>query len=124
MQCEYLRNTTSQGLKRIAIHDQPGSFSDRWVEYCQSKGIDYKLVNCFDSAIIEQLKDCQYLLWNWDLSYKGSLDARTVIMAAEKMGLKVFPNVSTCWHYDDKVAQMYLLQSIDAPLVKSYIFYD
>lgn len=40
------------------------------------------------------------------------------------MGLKVFPNRKTSWHYDDKIAQKYLLESIGAPLVKSYVFYN
>jgi glutathione synthase/RimK-type ligase-like ATP-grasp enzyme len=50
--------------------------------------------------------------------------ARQVIMAAEAMGVAVFPNTPTCWHYDDKVAQKYLLEAVGAPLVPTYVFYD
>jgi glutathione synthase/RimK-type ligase-like ATP-grasp enzyme len=50
--------------------------------------------------------------------------ARHVIRAAEVMGLTVFPSTSTCWHFDDKVAQKYLLQAIGAPFVPTYVFYD
>ncbi len=39
------------------------------------------------------------------------------------MGIKVFPNSDTCWHYDDKVGQKYLLEAVNAPLVPSYVFY-
>ena len=30
----------------------------------------------------------------------------------------------TSWHFDDKIAQKYLLEAISAPLVPSYVFYD
>jgi glutathione synthase/RimK-type ligase-like ATP-grasp enzyme len=40
------------------------------------------------------------------------------------VGKPVFPSVATCWHYDDKVGQKYLLEAIHAPLAKSYVFYD
>jgi len=36
----------------------------------------------------------------------------------------MFPNAATCWHFDDKIGQKYLLEAISAPLVPSYVFYD
>jgi glutathione synthase/RimK-type ligase-like ATP-grasp enzyme len=114
---------------KVAIHHKPGntsipgSFSYRWIEYCKTNRIDHKLVNCLDDSILDQLKDCQYLLWNWRMNYTESQFARMILMAAESMDVNVFPNTATCWHYDDKIAQMYLLQSINAPIVKSYVFY-
>ena len=35
-----------------------------------------------------------------------------------------FPNLATCWHYDDKVKQYLLLKSKSFPAVKSYVFWD
>jgi glutathione synthase/RimK-type ligase-like ATP-grasp enzyme len=52
------------------------------------------------------------------------LMARHVLMSAEAMGLKVFPNTATCWHFDDKIAQKYLLEAVGAPLVPSHVFFD
>ncbi|MDZ7775700.1 MAG: hypothetical protein U5L09_08950 [Bacteroidales bacterium] len=43
---------------KIAIHNRPGSFSDRWIEYCKKQEIPYKIVNCYDNNIIQQLNDC------------------------------------------------------------------
>ena len=40
------------------------------------------------------------------------------------MGIRVFPDVDTCWHYDDKVAQKYLFEALKMPLVPSYVFYS
>jgi glutathione synthase/RimK-type ligase-like ATP-grasp enzyme len=112
-------------LVKIAIHGKPGSFSDRWVEYCKEKRIPCSLVNCYASDIMHQLKSFDILLWHWHHGDpKAVLFARQFLLCAEKMGIKVFPNINTCWHFDDKVGQKYMLESIDAPLVPSYVFYD
>ena len=110
---------------QLAIHNSLGSFSDRWIRYCNENGINYKVVCCYDSDILEQIKGVDGLLWHW--SHKNPSDqltARRIIASSEMMGIKVFPNMVTCWHFDDKIAQKYLLESIGAPLVKSYVFYD
>ena len=64
-------------------------------------------------------------MWHWNQSdYMAKNFAIQLIISLEKMGIKVFPDFNTCWHYDDKVAQKYLLEAIDAPLVPAYVFYD
>ncbi|VAX34203.1 COGs COG0439 [hydrothermal vent metagenome] len=110
---------------KLAIHSRPGSFSDRWIQYCSEHGIDYRIVDCFDSDILEQLKGVDGLLWHWFHSDpKAQLAARQIIVSAERSGVKVFPDIATCWHYDDKIGQKYLLESIEAPLVPTHVFFD
>lgn len=109
----------------IAIHSRAGSYSDRWVEYFRENNIQYKTVNCYSSDIIDRLKDCDALMWHWNqYDCKAVLFARQLIYSLERMGLKVFPDRNTCWHFDDKVGQKYLLEAVDAPLVPTYVFYD
>jgi len=110
---------------KIAIHHTPGTFSDRWIPYCEKQGIDFKLVNCYKSDIITQLKDCNILMWHFHHSdYKDVLFAKQLLYSAAQMGLKTFPDYNTCWHFDDKVGQKYLFESINAPLIPSYVFYE
>lgn len=110
---------------KLAIHHRPGSFSDRWIAYCNQQNITYKIVNCFDNNIIKQLEDCDALLWHYSHAiYRDVVAAKKILFALEHAGIKVFPNFKTAWHFDDKVAQKYLLEAIDAPLVPSYVFYD
>lgn len=109
---------------RLAIHDRAGSFSDRWRAYCESQHISHTLVNCNDTNIVQQLAAMNGLLWHWDHMIPADvLAARHILMAAEAMGLAVFPSASTCWSFDDKVAQKYLLEAVNAPLVTTYVFY-
>jgi glutathione synthase/RimK-type ligase-like ATP-grasp enzyme len=107
----------------IGIHDRPRSFSDRWISYCTEKGIPFRRVNCLASDVVRQCEDLDGVLWNWILVDPSSvLVARQIIASLEAKGLVVFPNTDTCWHYDDKVAQKYLLEAIGAPLVPTWVF--
>ncbi|WP_085897625.1 ATP-grasp domain-containing protein [Limimaricola soesokkakensis] len=109
----------------IAIHTRSGSFVTEWIAYCKERGIQYKEVDCFASDIIQQLRGCQALLWHWKHSdFRAQLFARQLIASVENMGITVFPDNSTAWHYDDKVGQKYLLEAVGAPLVETHIFYD
>jgi glutathione synthase/RimK-type ligase-like ATP-grasp enzyme len=110
---------------KLAIHHRPGSFSERWITYCEREKIEYKKVNCFDSDIVEQLKDCDALFWHHHHAiYEDVLVAKQILFALEHAGKRVFPDFRTSWHFDDKVAQKYLLKAIGAPLVPSYVYYD
>lgn len=110
---------------KLAIHNSPGSFSDRWIEYCKKNKVNYKEVNCYENDIINQLKDCDGLMWHWKQEdYKAALFARQLTLSLEKAGLKIFPNANTSWHFDDKIGQKYLLEAIGAPLVNTYVFYS
>jgi glutathione synthase/RimK-type ligase-like ATP-grasp enzyme len=39
-------------------------------------------------------------------------------------GKRVFPDFNSFWHFDDKIAQKYLLESLELPLVTSYVFFS
>ena len=109
----------------LAIHHREGSFSHRWMEYCDEQGLAYRRVSCYDNDIISVLSECDALLWHW--AYYVPADAvfaRQLIQAIEPLRLVVFPNRATCWHFDDKIAQKYLLEAVGAPLVPTYVFYD
>jgi len=109
----------------IAIHASSGAFSVEWVAYCRERNIPFRIVDCFAPDIIQELSGCDALLWNWaHYDYRAQLFARQLIASVEEMGLAVFPNSATSWHYDDKVGQKYLLEAIGAPLIPTYVFYQ
>ncbi len=104
----------------IGIHDRPGSFSDRWITYCTDNKIPFRRVNCLATDIVAQCKGLDALLWHWFPT--DPLVARQIIASLETKKIVVFPNTNTCWHYDDKVAQKYLLEAIKAPLIPTWVF--
>lgn len=109
---------------KIGIHNSRDSFSDKWIPYCESNSIPYKPVDCYRTDIIDQLADCDALLWHFNhKSPKASKFARQLLSAVQASGKAVFPDYNTAWHFDDKVGQKYLLEAIGAPLAPAYVFY-
>lgn len=110
---------------RIAIHNSTKGFHPRWIQFCEENNIDYKLVDCYSSGIIKQLKDCQALMWHFQQSNaKDILIAKQILFALEHSGFTVFPNFNTAWHFDDKVAQKYLFEALEIPMVPSWVFFE
>ena len=96
----------------IAIHNRPGSFSDRWIEYCKKNNIDYKLVNAYDDNVIEQVRGCDAFMWHHHhTNSRDVLFAKQLLYSLQMSGIKVFPDFNTGWHFDDKVGQKYMLEA-------------
>jgi len=109
---------------KIAIHHKINSFSEYWIDYCIRNGISFKLVDAYKNDIIHQVSDCDIFMFPiFHFDYRDMLYAKQLLLCIEKMGKVVFPDFNSAWHFDDKVGQKYLLESINAPLVPSYVFY-
>lgn len=109
---------------KIAIHTNKNSFAFRWEKYCKENCIEYKLVNAYNNNIVEDVKDCDAFMWHFHhADYRDMQFAKSLLTSLQKGGMKVFPDFDTCWHFDDKIAQKYLLEAIDAPLVPTYVFH-
>lgn len=109
----------------LAIHDSAKGFHPRWAAYCQRNGIEHKRVNCYASDIIEQVRNCQAVMWHHGQSNpKDILVARPILSALEHAGIKVFPDFRTGWHFDDKVAQKHLFEALDIPAVPAHVYVD
>ena len=111
---------------KIAIHHRPNSYSDLWIEYCKKNNIMFKIVDAYANDILKQVADCDAFMWHFHhLIYKDYLFAKQLIYVIEKqMGIVCYPNFDTCWHFDDKVGQKYLLKALDIPLAPTHIFYS
>lgn len=106
------------------VFDHSGSWNKAFIALCQEKEIPFEEVDCYSYDIIEQLDRFSGLIWpieNYVLT--DILQGRNILRIAEQKGLKVFPDQNTAWHFDDKIAEMYVLQSVHAPIPKSWVFY-
>jgi glutathione synthase/RimK-type ligase-like ATP-grasp enzyme len=109
----------------IGIQNTPIGFTDSWINYCKKNEIDFKLIDSYANNVIEQLEGCDVFMWHHDLILiKDNLVAKRLLFALEHAGKLVFPGFYDGWHYDDKIAQKYLLEAIKAPTVPTYVFYD
>lgn len=110
---------------KIAIHLREDSYSVEWIKYCDIRGINYKIVDCYRNDILDQVHDCDALMWHFHHAEPADvLFARQLLYSLQAIGKVVFPDFATMWHFDDKVGQKYLLDAAGAPLVRSYVFYS
>lgn len=101
------------------------NWSIPWVKYCESNQLDFEIINPYENGVIKKLMNFDVILWHYsNYSFKDMLMAKNILFTLEEHGKKVFPSFKDAWHFDDKLAQTYLLESINAPIPKSYYYYD
>ena len=111
---------------KLAIH-KGGSWNARWRDYCSQNNISFLEVDCHSFNIIETLKKNEITHLLWHLHHASPADilmARNVLYASKYLGIATFPDFDTCWHFDDKISQKYLLEAVGANLVPSYAFFN
>jgi glutathione synthase/RimK-type ligase-like ATP-grasp enzyme len=102
-----------------------GNWSSQWEIYCIENKISYEIVNSYNSDVINKLKEFDIVLWHFSgYNFQDMLFARSILYAAKQMGKKIYPDFNDIWHFDDKVAETFLLQSINAPIPKSQVFFS
>lgn len=110
----------------IAIHSrgEPAGFAPRWISWCREQGVETRLVDCFDSGIVDEVRGCRALLWHFDQNrHADLLAARHILRAIRDGGVPVFPDLRSAWHFDDKIAQKYIFESLELPHVPTHCFY-
>jgi glutathione synthase/RimK-type ligase-like ATP-grasp enzyme len=101
------------------------SYSDRWIAKAREMGHEVRIVDVYQNDIIERLQDCDGFMWRFTHPPFPRLYAKRLLAAAEHgLGLVVFPDWKTAWHYDDKIAQRYLLEAAGIPIAKTWIFWN
>lgn len=110
------------GQKNTITHST--AWGPRWAEYCKEKNIPYEIVDCLQYDIVQKLPNYSALLWHYsNYSLAHMMEARNIIQVASNLGLITFPYPEMNWHFDDKVAEMYALQAVKAPIPESWVFY-
>jgi glutathione synthase/RimK-type ligase-like ATP-grasp enzyme len=72
----------------------------------------------------DEIKNLDLLIYKWGHDHHNHQIATTILPIIENsLRIKCFPDWSTCWHYDDKVKQYYLLKENGFPVVESFIFW-
>ena len=92
--------------------------------FLDKRGIPYVDFDCYSSDVIEKMDELSGIYW-WYSHYvfADKAEAQFILDIAANKGLKVYPDHNTAWHFDDKIAEMYALQSINAAIPKSWVFY-
>lgn len=109
---------------RSTLFQQRGG-EDEYANWLNKHSIPYEYLDCYSTDIVTKFDDYDALVWHYSNFMNADLmEAQNILDIATSRGLKVYPDHNTAWHFDDKIAEMYALQSVDAPIPKSWVFYD
>ncbi|MCP4413682.1 MAG: hypothetical protein GY808_14070 [Gammaproteobacteria bacterium] len=101
------------------------SFSQKYGNEIIAAGHTIKKIDRFDSNIVKELIGCDGFIWRFFHAPDSRLHAKRLLFAIEQgIDIPVFPDWKTAWHYDDKIAQTYLLQAAKIPIPETNIFWQ
>jgi len=87
--------------------------------------IPYVLLDNSDPDFWKKLEGVDVFIFKWGHDHHSHQIAHTILPVIENtLELKCFPDQATCWHYDDKVKQHFLLEQAGFPVIPSYVFWD
>jgi len=96
-----------------------------WTRLLLAAGHEVRSVNVYRADIFDQLRGCDGFMWRFaHLPNLRQIARRLMPVVERELGLVVYPDQNTCWHYDDKIAQSYLLPAVGIPIPKTWVWYD
>jgi glutathione synthase/RimK-type ligase-like ATP-grasp enzyme len=99
--------------------------SPRWAEAIENAGYQVKWVDVYRADILEQLHGCHGFMWRWaHFKDMRRIASRLLPVLERDLGMVVYPDQNTCWHYDDKIAQHYLLAAHGIPMPKTWVWFQ
>lgn len=88
-------------------------------------GIEHVRLDASQSDFWDQVARLDLFIYWWGHDYNERQIAMTIIPVIEKeMKVSCLPDIRTCWPYDDKIRQYYLLKQHGFPMIKCWIFWD
>jgi glutathione synthase/RimK-type ligase-like ATP-grasp enzyme len=114
---------------RIAVFRDDAILEPPWAdgfERCLAAGgVDVVSLDRIDDRTLDGLREVDGFMWRFTHAPRSQSIAKRVLGAVEgALGVPVWPDAATRWHYDDKAAQAWLLALIGAPTPETRVFTD
>ena len=113
----------------IGIHEGVNrSFPDSFLRYekiLEHNSVSHIRLNCNNADFWKKIKEINCFIFSFFHLDSEFQVARSILPILEReYGIQCFPNQTSCWHYDDKIKQYYLLQAHDFPMAGTWVFWD
>lgn len=106
------------------IYSEDNFFVRKYEEILKFNNIECVWMDINDSSFWNEIKTLDLFIYRWRHYDQDRNIARTILPIIEKdIKIKVFPDQNTCWHYDDKIRQYYLLNYYNLPITKTWVFW-
>lgn len=112
----------------VGIHRDPDHEFNvvlhRYETVLDYNGIKHVRLSVDDPHFWDQVRNISLFLYIWRHNDRSRHPALAILPVIEhELGIPVYPNFQTCWHYDDKIRQWYLLKSHGFPTIQSWVFW-
>jgi len=104
------------------FHDNHSSaWGQVWIDYCSEKNLIHELIDWRSFGAFNKLASYDIVLWHYShYSSEEMLFAPSILTALKASGCRVFPDLADSSHFDDKVAQAYLLKALGLETPTNY----
>ena len=94
----------------------------RYQNVLDFNGIKNTILDIDQTDFWEEVKKFNLIIFRWGHYDSDRQIAQTILPVIENhLKIKCFPNQDTCWHFDDKIKQYYLMKAYGFPFIKSQI---
>ena len=101
------------------------TYVEKYIKILEKNKIDYSILNANELDFWSRIAELDYFIFRWrhlDDDRQIAKDILPIIEVVYKK--KVFPNLQTSWHFDDKIKQYFLMQAMNMPMIDSFVFYS
>lgn len=100
-------------------------FTSRYTQILEYNNIPYCILDSSTASFWETITKLELFIFRWHHTDYHHQLAKSIIPIVEfEYGIKCFPDWKTCWHFDDKIIQYYLLKKHGFPVVETFVFWD
>ncbi len=98
---------------------------ERWKIALEAADCDVQLVDVRRPDILDQIRGCDGFMWRWAwFGGMRQIASRLFPVLERELGIACYPNLDTCWHYDDKVAQSLLFEAKGIPTPRTWVWFN
>ncbi|MBH49893.1 MAG: hypothetical protein CMG69_03975 [Candidatus Marinimicrobia bacterium] len=114
---------------KVGIHfdqiNKFSKFSEKYEKILSYNNIESIRLDINHYDFWDRLKETDFFIFRRGVRDDHTQLAEAILPIIEnEMGIKCFPDIATCWHYDDKIKQYYLLRQKGLPIIESWIFWE
>lgn len=113
----------------VGINKKPfkgyNSFLCRFETILDYNKIEHLRLETSDPDFWDQVPKLDLFIYWWGHAYNERQLALTILpVIEEELGVSCLPDMRTCWSYDDKIREYYLLNKYGFPIIPCWIFWD
>jgi hypothetical protein len=113
------------GIHRDFGHND-NTFAEVYSQILKINNIPFRFLDVNDQGKFwEDLKDVTHFIFRWgQYDDEKNLSGSIMPVLYFSKDINCFPDYHTSWHYDNKMAQNYLLKANEFPMIETTVFWD